>query len=117
MANERKTALPGVGLAAIHARPRDVPADSTEIPILAQVDARGEYMPPIYDQGHLGSCTANAVAAAIDADRLVDGQGAMSPSRLAIYWLERYLSTNRPPPTPAPWAEADSRPPRNSAGS
>jgi C1A family cysteine protease len=71
--------------------PRDIPADPTEIPILPEVDPRGTYMPPIYDQGHLGSCTANAVAAAIDADRLADGQGAMTPSRLAIYWFERYL--------------------------
>jgi C1A family cysteine protease len=76
--------------------PRDIPADPTEIPILAEVDPRDEYMPPIYDQGHLGSCTANAVAAAIDADRLVDGQDAMTPSRLAIYWFERFLE-NQPP--------------------
>jgi C1A family cysteine protease len=76
--------------------PRDIPADPTEITILAEVDPREEYMPPIYDQGQLGSCTANAVAAAIDADRLVDGQGAMTPSRLAIYWFERFLE-NQPP--------------------
>ena len=71
--------------------PRDIPADPTDITILPEVDPRGDYMPPIYDQGHMGSCTANAVAAAVDADRLVDGQGAMTPSRLAIYWFERFL--------------------------
>src|SRR3954462_7936206 len=71
--------------------PRDIPADPTEIPILAEVDPRSEYMPPLSNQGSLGSCTANAGAAARDADRLVDGQGAMTPSRLAIYWFERFL--------------------------
>ncbi len=71
--------------------PRDIPADPTAIPVLPEVDPRGVYMPPIYDQGQLGSCTANAVAAAIDADRLVDGQGILTPSRLAIYWFERFL--------------------------
>ena len=76
--------------------PRDIVADTTEIPILPEVDPRGTYMPPIYNQGHLGSCTANAVAAAIDADRLVDGEGAMTPSRLAIYWLERFLEGQAP---------------------
>ena len=91
MASERETYYRGFGWRPSMPDPRDIPADSTEIPILAEVDPRGTYMPPIYDQGHLGSCTANAVAAAIDADRLADGQGAMNPSRLAIYWLERYL--------------------------
>jgi C1A family cysteine protease len=71
--------------------PRDIIADPTGIPILPEVDPRGTYMPPIYDQGQLGSCTANAVAAAIDTDRIVNGMDAMTPSRLAIYWLERFL--------------------------
>jgi C1A family cysteine protease len=91
MADNRETHYRGFGWRPSIPDPRDIPADTTEIPILAQVDPRNVYMPPVYDQGHLGSCTANAVAAAIDADRLVDGQGAMTPSRLAIYWLERYL--------------------------
>jgi C1A family cysteine protease len=76
--------------------PRDIVADSSEIPILAEVDPRKDYMPPIYDQGQLGSCTANAVAAAIDADRIVSGLGAMTPSRIAIYWLERFIE-HQPP--------------------
>ena len=91
MANERETHYRGFGWRPSMPDPRDIRADTTEIPILAEVDPRGAYMPPIYDQGHLNSCTANAVAAAIDADRLADGQSAMTPSRLAIYWLERYL--------------------------
>lgn len=76
--------------------PRDVPADTTGIPVKDEVDPRQDYMPPIYDQGHLGSCTANAVAAAIDADRIADGEGEMNPSRLAIYWLERFLEHQKP---------------------
>jgi C1A family cysteine protease len=91
MANERESYYRAFGWRPSMPDPRDIIADSDAIPILAEVDPRGTYMPPIYDQGHLGSCTANAVAAAIDADRLADGQGAMNPSRLAIYWLERYL--------------------------
>jgi C1A family cysteine protease len=76
--------------------PRDVVADTSEIPILAEVDPRGDYMTPIYNQGQLGSCTANAVAAAIDADRIVSGMAAIKPSRLGIYWFERFLE-HQPP--------------------
>jgi C1A family cysteine protease len=70
---------------------RDVVADASEIPILEEVDPRGEYMTPVYDQLQLNDCTANAVAAAIDADRIVDGLEPMYPSRLGIYWLERFI--------------------------
>lgn len=76
--------------------PRDILADTSEIPIRDEVDPRGEYMTPVYNQLQLGSCTANAVAAAIDADRIVDGQPAMQPARLGIYWLERFLE-HQPP--------------------
>lgn len=71
--------------------PRDIRADPSEIPIRDEVDPRGDYMTPVYNQGHLGSCTANAVAAAIDAARMVDGEDPIYPARLAIYWLERFL--------------------------
>ncbi len=47
--------------------------------------------PPIYDQGQLGSCTANALAAAFDFDHHKEGEPFMSPSRLFIYWNERNL--------------------------
>ncbi len=70
---------------------RDVLADTSEIPIRADVDPRGDYMTPVYDQGQIGSCTANAVAAAIDASRITDGLDPIYPSRLGIYWLERFL--------------------------
>lgn len=41
--------------------------------------------PPIYDQGQLGSCTANAIAAAIEFDQ----KKKFVPSRLFIYYNER----------------------------
>lgn len=45
--------------------------------------------PPIYDQGNLGSCTANAVAAHLDFNRKKQGEPFMTPSRLFIYYNER----------------------------
>ena len=48
--------------------------------------------PPIYDQGTLGSCTANALAAAIEFDLLKDRKRAFTPSRLFIYFLERAIA-------------------------
>jgi C1A family cysteine protease len=46
---------------------------------------------PVYDQGQLGSCTANAVAAAILYEEKRLGQVEMFPSRLYIYWNSREL--------------------------
>src|SRR5713101_59440 len=37
------------------------------------VDLRGQ-MPPVYDQGRIGSCTANAIAGAIQFDRKKAGE-------------------------------------------
>jgi C1A family cysteine protease len=48
-------------------------------------------MPPVYDQGALGSCTANAIAAAVGFERHRQGLGYLIPSRLFIYWNERAL--------------------------
>ena len=45
--------------------------------------------PPVYDQGQLGSCTANAIAGAIQFDRRKQGLGDFIPSRLFIYYNER----------------------------
>jgi C1A family cysteine protease len=76
--------------------PRDLPADTSEIPILDEVDPRTQYMTGVYDQQQLNSCTANAVAAAIDADRIVSGLEPFHASRLAIYWLERWVEHRAP---------------------
>jgi len=46
--------------------------------------------PPIYDQGQLGSCTANAIGAALDTlHGATDGGVFFMPSRLFIYFGER----------------------------
>jgi C1A family cysteine protease len=48
-------------------------------------------MPPIYDQGQLGSCTGNAIAAAMEYERDRQGLSDFVPSRLFIYYNERAL--------------------------
>lgn len=46
--------------------------------------------PPVYDQGQLGSCTANAIGAALEFDADKQGiAGYSTPSRLFIYYNER----------------------------
>ena len=47
--------------------------------------------PPVYDQGQLGSCTANAIAAAIEFDRKRQILSDFVPSRLFIYYNERAI--------------------------
>jgi C1A family cysteine protease len=69
---------------------RDLIADPSEIKVLDEVDPR-EYMTPIYDQLRLGSCTSQAVAAAVDYDRIINGEDPYFPSRLTIYALERLI--------------------------
>ena len=63
--------------------------------ILNEVDPRG-VLPSVFDQGQLGSCTANAVAAALEYDNHLDGLAYRyhRPSRLDIYWGERALEGN-----------------------
>jgi C1A family cysteine protease len=50
--------------------------------------------PPVYDQGQLGSCTANAIAAAIQFDRRKQKISDFIPSRLFIYYNERVLENS-----------------------
>src|SRR6202171_276947 len=47
--------------------------------------------PAVYNQGHLGSCTANAIAAAIEVDRIKQKISDFVPSRLFIYYNERVI--------------------------
>jgi C1A family cysteine protease len=48
--------------------------------------------PKVYDQGQLGSCTANAIAAAIEFDQMKQRQRRhFTPSRLFIYYNERVM--------------------------
>ncbi len=48
--------------------------------------------PPVYDQGQLGSCTANAIAGALEFDQVKQGSAHIfAPSRLFIYYNERVI--------------------------
>jgi C1A family cysteine protease len=54
------------------------------------VDLRPQ-CPPVYDQGQLGSCTANAIGATYEFMQLKEGLEDFIPSRLFIYWNERKI--------------------------
>ena len=57
----------------------------------ASADLRPQ-CPPVYDQGQLGSCTANAIAGAIQFDRLKQQLAdVFIPSRLFVYYNERAI--------------------------
>jgi C1A family cysteine protease len=57
----------------------------------SRVDLR-RLCPPVQDQGKLGTCTAHAVAAAIDYERRLHKKRAIRPSRLFIYYNERPIA-------------------------
>jgi len=56
-----------------------------------KVDLRPKEHFEIYDQGHLGSCTANAIGAAFHFDQIRQGIKDFTPSRLFIYYNERVM--------------------------
>jgi C1A family cysteine protease len=60
----------------------------TQLP--PKVDLRGQ-CPGVYDQGQLGSCTANAIGAALEFDQMKQKETAFTPSRLFIYYNERAI--------------------------
>jgi len=47
--------------------------------------------PPVYDQGQLGSCTANSIGAAVEFELLKQRLPDFMPSRLFIYYNERAM--------------------------
>src|SRR6202140_1733769 len=56
-----------------------------------KVDLR-QSCPAVYDQGQLGSCTANGIAGAIQFDRMKQNlKPDFTPSRLFIYYNERVI--------------------------
>jgi C1A family cysteine protease len=55
-----------------------------------RVDLR-PYMPNVYDQGNLGSCTANAIGAALQFMQIKQKEADFVPSRLFIYYNERVM--------------------------
>ena len=58
--------------------------------MLPQVDLTSQ-CPPVYDQGQLGSCTANAIGAAFEFELLKQKLPDFIPSRLFIYYNERAM--------------------------
>jgi C1A family cysteine protease len=50
--------------------------------------------PPVYDQGQLGSCTGNAIAAAFQFDQIKQKAADFIPSRLFIYYNERAIENS-----------------------
>src|ERR1035437_9142925 len=55
-----------------------------------KVDLTGK-MPAVYDQGQLGSCTANAIAGAFEYAIDKEVKPDFTPSRLFIYYNERVI--------------------------
>src|SRR5215211_6988917 len=54
-----------------------------------RVDLRKQ-CPSVYDEGQLGSCTANAIGGALEFDQMKQKQrNPFTPSRLFIYYNER----------------------------
>ncbi len=62
----------------------------TKLPASVDLSKRPA-MPGVYDQGQLGSCTANAIAAAFEYDLRDQGMTDFMPARLAIYYGERQI--------------------------
>ena len=64
------------------------PAILSALPPYADLRAN---CPAVYDQGQLGSCTANAIGGAIEFDRIKQSLPDYVPSRLFIYYNERAI--------------------------
>jgi C1A family cysteine protease len=60
----------------------------TQLP--TKVDLRSQ-CPEVYDQGQLGSCTANSIGGALEFDQIKEGEQSFTPSRLFIYYNERVI--------------------------
>ncbi|ANH82860.1 peptidase C1 [Niabella ginsenosidivorans] len=58
--------------------------------IPAKIDLR-KTCPPVYDQGSLGSCTANALGAAVEFGKKKKRKKTFRPSRLFLYYNERVM--------------------------
>merc|ERR1719378_1328347 len=78
---------------AIWAAARPMPASKkTNLPPFKDIRPSENF--PVYDQGHLGSCTANAICAAFHFGQLKSGKQAFPPSRLFVYYNERAMEGN-----------------------
>jgi C1A family cysteine protease len=73
--------------------PRDLMFSAPQ-PVLASLPPKVDLRrgcPPVYDQGQLGSCTANAIGAAFQFAQRKLGLVDFTPSRLFIYYNEREM--------------------------
>lgn len=64
-----------------HLDPRDqmlTVAKRVSVPASCDLRTSG-FLPPVYDQGQLGSCTANATAAAVDFERKKQAEQFLTP--------------------------------------
>lgn len=62
-------------------------------PLPTSIDLRDK-CPDVYDQGQLGSCTGNAIAALYGFELLKQGKEYFMPSRLFIYYNERVIENS-----------------------
>ena len=58
---------------------------TTKLP--SSVDLR-KLCPPVYNQGQFGSCTANAIGAAVPFEQMKQSEKSFVPSRLFIYYKD-----------------------------
>jgi C1A family cysteine protease len=58
--------------------------------LITAVDMR-PVQPPVFDQGQLGSCTGNGIAAELEAQAMAQGAEPTPLSRLFIYYNERAM--------------------------
>jgi len=70
----------------IYVLPQHIAA--TSLPPSADLRAQ---CPPVYDQGQIGSCTANAIAGALEFEMMKQNLPVFTPSRLFIYYNERAI--------------------------
>ncbi len=63
-------------------------------PVLAKLPPKKDLRsgcPPVYDQGQLGSCTANAISGAVQFEQKKQAVKVFMPSRLFVYYNERSI--------------------------
>jgi C1A family cysteine protease len=73
-----------------HAKRESARFNGAGVALPPSVDLRSGF-PAVYDQGQCGSCTANALAGVMEFDLIRQALPTFTPSRLFIYWNERYL--------------------------
>ena len=76
----------------------ELPAQVQQLKVLPDEFDLSGGMPPVYDQGNLGSCTANAIAGVVQYQQIRQNvpEGQNVPSRLFIYYGEREIEDSIP---------------------